>query len=113
MWKLVGHLVTYSLTALIILYLAHLFTVGGFGTPIGMIGDDARMLAACPSKPGVVFEFIFRNDADEYSYFAKGTDDIFPFVTVNVDDEGALDAICDKVEYKAPPPEVPTKSSSD
>jgi hypothetical protein len=113
MGKLVGQLVAYILLAPIVLYGVHLFSVGGFGTPFGMIVDDARMLAACPSKPGVVFEFILRSDADEYSYFYKGTDDILPFVEVNVDDEGALDAICDKVEYKAPPSKVPTKSSSD
>ena len=71
MGKLVGQLVAYSLTALIALYVMHLFMVGGFGTSFGMIVDDARMLAACPSKPGVVFNFLFRGEADEYSYFAK------------------------------------------
>ena len=63
MGKFIGQLVAYIIIAPFILYIMHLFTVGGFGTPLGMIVDDVRMLAACPSKPGEVFNFLLRSDA--------------------------------------------------
>ena len=97
MGKLVGQLIAYGLTGLIALYAVHLFSVGGFGTSFGMIVDDARMVAACPSKPGRVFTFLFRSDAEKYSIFMENTTGGFINRTYNVDDEGALDAICDKV----------------
>ncbi len=100
--KFIGKLVAYIITIPIILFVIHLFTVGGFGTSFGMIVDDARMLAACPTKPGRVLDFLLRSDAEQYSIFMKDTESLssaagFVNRIYNLDDEGALDAICDRV----------------
>ena len=101
MSDVIAKIITGLVFVFIGLYVMHLFNVGGFGTTFGMIVDDVRFLAKCPSKPGIVFEFLLRGEAEEYSYFAKNTNEMFPFTTVNINGEGAFDAICDS---KASPP---------
>ena len=98
MGKLIGQLVVYIIIAPLMLFILHLFTVGGFGTSFGMVVDDARMLVACPSKPGEVWSFLNRSDAEKHTIWLKDSEFYeSPFRTYNIDDEGALDAICDRV----------------
>lgn len=106
MSQAIGKIITAFLMLFIGLYILHLFSVGGFGTSFGMIVDDFRFLAKCPSKPGRVVEFVFRGESDTYSYFAKNTNTmggmISPFTTVNIDRDGAFDAICDSKKLRSP-----------
>ena len=89
--RLVERILELIFSILVVFYFIHLFVVGGFKDSAVMLVDDFHVLRSCPGKPGVLIDFVFRDDKDAYIYWV-GLDKII----IDLSQKGAFEEVCDK-----------------
>lgn len=87
----VDRILTLLFSILVALYFIHLVFVGGFKDSAVMLADDFNVLRSCPGKPGVLIDFILRDDKDTYTYWVGWDKNI-----IDLSREGAFEEVCDK-----------------